>query len=89
MAIDKTRELHGMAADIDQVASVLFPGKSQQEFHTWGVVSTVNSDGSYEVKLNDSGTTTRCARCVAAQAQDRVLVLVMGNGQCVALAKVL
>lgn len=89
MAIEKTRELHGKTVDIDQVASVLLPRKGQQEFHTWGIVSSVNPDGSYEVKLNDSGITTRCAKCVAAQAQDRVLVLVMGNGQCVALAKVL
>lgn len=89
MAIGKTRELHGMTVDVDQITAVLFPNKDQQEFHTWGIVSSVNPDGSYEVKLNDSDITTRCARCVAAQAHDRVLVLVMSNGQCVALAKVL
>lgn len=89
MSTDKTIQLHGTGVDPDQVARILFPPASQQEFHTWGVVASVNQDGSYEVKLNDSDVTTRCARCVAAQAQDRVLVLVMGNGQCVALAKVL
>lgn len=89
MSTDKTIQLHGTGVDPDQVARILFPQSSQQEFHTWGVVASVNQDGSYEVRLNDSDVTTRCARCVAAQAQDRVLVLVMGNGQCVALAKVL
>lgn len=89
MPTDKTIQLHGTAVDADQVADILFRGKTQQEFHTWGVIASVNQDGSYEVKLNDSDVTTRCARCVAAQAHDRVLVLVMGNGQCVALAKVL
>ncbi|MDO4290272.1 MAG: hypothetical protein Q4C41_03465 [Eggerthellaceae bacterium] len=89
MAIAKTQELHGRMADVDQIAALIFQNKGQREFHMWGVVASVNADGSYEVRLNDSDITTRCARCVAAQAQDRVLVLVMGNGQCVAMAKVL
>ncbi len=72
---------------VDDVAAMMLPRNKAREFHCWGVVESVNADGSYQVQLNDSSVTTRCAACVSAAAGSRVLVLVMANGQCVALAK--
>lgn len=75
-------------ANLDDVAKALgFDKQRETEVHMWGLVSSVNKDGSYQVSLNDSNVTTRCARCVEADAGDRVLVLKMRNGSTVALAK--
>lgn len=75
-------------ANLDDVAKALgFDKRSETEMHTWGLVSSVNKDGSYQVRLNDSSVTARCARCVEAAAGDRVLVLKMRNGSTIALAK--
>lgn len=82
-----TRKLHGRASTIDQIARLVAPPAQTGEFHCWGVVRSVNPDGSYQVQLNDSDVSTRCAACVSAAAGARVLVLVMQNGQCVAIAK--
>ena len=75
---------------VDDVAAILFPQHGDgeaKEFHCWGTVESVNNDGSYQVKLNESSITTRCAACVSATTGSRVLVLVMANGQRVATAK--
>ena len=75
-------------ANLDDVAKALgFDKRGETEMHMWGIVSSVNKDGSYQVRLNDSGVAARCARCVEAAAGDRVLVLKMRNGSTVALAK--
>lgn len=72
---------------VDDVAAMMLPRGHTREFHCWGVVDSINTDGSYQVRLNDSSVTTRCAACASAAVGSRVLVLVMANGQCVALAK--
>lgn len=81
-----------MAKSIDEVAKALGldqKSKDQREEHVWGVVASINSDGSYQVKLNSSTVTTRCAKCVDAKVGDRLLVLKMRNGSTVAIAKLL
>lgn len=55
--------------------------------HHWGLVTLVNEDGSYQVKLNSSDTTTRCANACTASVGDRVLVLVKTDGKCVAVSR--
>lgn len=55
--------------------------------HTWGSVKSINSDGSYQVQLNTSSVTTRCAAGCTAGVGDRVLVCIMANGRCVAVSR--
>lgn len=73
---------------VEQWAELLFPevGASRGDSHVWGNVKAVNEDGSYQVQLNASAVTTRCANCCAASVGDRVLVCVMANGRCAATA---
>lgn len=77
-----------MDATIDQMAKALgFDQKSKQDTHIIGTVQSVNSDGSYQVALNKSSVTTKCMPFCDATAGSRVLVLVMSNGSCAAIAK--
>lgn len=55
--------------------------------HTYGQVKSVNSDGSYQVQLNASSTTTRCAPFCTAGVGDRVLVAIKANGKCDAVGR--
>lgn len=72
----------------DVIANLLFPEARKQDEHVFGTVRKVNSDGSYQVQLNASSVTTRATACCDAEAGDRVLVLIMANGRCAAIAKV-
>lgn len=65
----------------------MFPEAGEKDAHLWGSVKSVNSDGSYEVQLNTSSVTTRCAAGCAAGVGDRVLVCIMANGRCVAVSR--
>ena len=72
----------------DVIANLLFPEKPSGDTHTFGIVREVNADGSYQVQLNSSSVTTRCTACCEAGVGNRVLVLIMRSGHCVAIAKV-
>ena len=72
----------------DLIADLLFAENRKREAHVFGVVEAVNADGSYQVRIS-SESTARAVACCAAQAGDRVLVLLMKTGRCVCLAKVL
>lgn len=75
-------------ADLDDVAKALgLNEKGETEVHAFGLVRSVNADGSYQVNLNGSDVDTRCAKFVEAKVGDRVLVLKMRNGSSVAIAK--
>lgn len=52
-----------------------------------GTVRTVNSDGSYEVLLDGDVQARTCSAYATAGVGDRVLVCIMANGRCVAIAR--
>lgn len=72
---------------IEQWSDLMFPDKEGKDTHLWGSVKSVNPDGSYEVQLNSSSVTTRCAAGCTAGVGDRVLVCIMANGRCVAVSR--
>ncbi len=77
-----------MDATIDQMAKALgFDQKQKQDTHIIGTVQSVNADGSYQVALNKSSVTTKCMPFCDATVNSRVLVLVMKDGKCAAIAK--
>lgn len=63
-------------------------GKAKREYHSLGTVKSVNGDGSYRVLLDGATVSTRCAIGCAATVRDRVLVLVLSDGKCVAICKI-
>ena len=72
---------------IEEWSSLIFPDKEGKDVHVYGSVRSINSDGSYEVQLNASSTTTRCAPCCTAMVGDRVLVCIKANGKCDAIGR--
>lgn len=77
-----------MEPTIDSMAKAMgFDKKQTKESHTIGTVKSVNSDGSYQVALNKSSVTTKCMPFCDATVNSRVLVLVMKDGKCAAIAK--
>ena len=48
--------------------------------HAYGEVKSINQDGSYNVSLNGSQTTVKCARLVGAAVGDTVFVTILKNG---------
>lgn len=73
---------------LEQLADVFFPPDERGDSTVYGTVSAVNQDGSYQVRLNASSTTTRCTRLCSASVGDRVLVLMQANGRCAAIGRV-
>lgn len=73
---------------VEKWSDLLFPGGGGRDSHVYGSVESVNPDGSYEVRLNASGVTARCAACCTASAGDRVLVVVKADGKCAAIGRV-
>lgn len=73
---------------LERIADTLFPQPQKGNSTAYGSVESVNADGSYQVKLNASSTTTRAARLCDASAGDRVLVLIQANGHCAAIGRV-
>lgn len=51
--------------------------------HAYGEVKAINEDRSYQVSLNGSTTTVRCARLSGAKVGDTVLVTILKNGYAV------
>lgn len=72
----------------DDITKLFFPETQRHDTHVFGVVQEINADKSYQVKLNSSTIATRATACCEAAAGDRVLVLIMKNGRCAAIAKV-
>lgn len=72
---------------IEQWSDLMFPEQEGGDAHVYGSVKAVNADGSYEVQLNASSVTTRCAPCCTALVGDRVLVLIKANGKCDAIGR--
>lgn len=72
----------------DRVEKAMSSYKNNKvDVHTTGLVKSINADGSYQVQLNASSTTTRCAAGCTAGVGDRVLVCIMANGRCVAVGR--
>lgn len=72
---------------VEQWSDLLFSEAGGHDAHVWGSVKSVNDDGSYQVQLNASSVTTRCAAGCTAGVGDRVLVCIMANGRCVAVGR--
>lgn len=73
---------------LERIADTLYPKPEPKSSTAYGTVSSVNPDGSYQVRLNASATTTRCAKLCDAEAGDRVLVLIQANGHCAVIGRV-
>lgn len=73
---------------LERLADTLYPKPEPKNGTAYGTVESINADGSYQVKLNASATTTRCAKLCDAEVGDRVLVLIQANGHCAALGRV-
>lgn len=73
---------------LERLADTLYPKQEPKNSTAYGTVESVNQDGSYQVKLNASATTTRCAKLCDAEVGDRVLVLIQANGHCAAIGRV-
>lgn len=73
---------------LERLADTLYPKPEPKNSTAYGTVESVNADGSYQVKLNASATTTRCAKLCDAEVGDRVLVLIQANGHCAAIGRV-
>ena len=73
---------------LERIADTLYPKEQPRNSTAYGSVESINADGSYQVKLNSSGTTTRCAKLCDAAVGDRVLVLIQANGHCAAIGRV-
>lgn len=73
---------------LERLADALYPKQEPKNSTAYGTVESINPDGSYQVKLNASATTTRCAKLCDAEVTDRVLVLIQANGHCAAIGRV-
>lgn len=73
---------------LERLADTLYPKPEPKNSTAYGTVESINPDGSYQVKLNASATTTRCAKLCDAELTDRVLVLIQANGHCAAIGRV-
>lgn len=67
---------------LDDMANAfnLKPEEDIKGFAVYGQVKSINPDGTYQVSLNGSTTTTKCARLAGAHVGDVVLVTVLNNG---------
>lgn len=61
----------------------LDPKRVKTDFSTYGKVISINPDNTYQVSLNGSDTTVKCARLTGAKVGDVVLVTVLQNGYAV------
>lgn len=72
---------------LQQFGDAFFQKPTRTDTHAYGVVDSINADGSYQVMLN-AGTATRCAKVCKAGVGDTVLVLIQANGHCAAIGRV-
>ena len=61
----------------------LKPKKDRKGFAAYGEIKSINPDNTYQVSLNGSDTTVKCARLTGAHVGDVVLVNVLDNGYAV------
>lgn len=73
---------------LERFADAFFPEPKKGDYTTYGRVDSINPDGSYQVQLNASATTTRCAKLCEAAVGDSVLVIVQSNGRAAAIGRV-
>lgn len=57
--------------------------QARGDTHAYGEVMAINEDGTYQVSLNGSDTTVRCARLTGAKVGDTVMVTLLKNGYAV------
>lgn len=76
------------SVSLERIADTLYPKPEPKNATAYGTVDSINADGSYQVRLNASATTTRAARLCDASEGDRVLVLIQANGHCAAIGRV-
>ena len=73
---------------LERIADTFFPEPKKADYTTYGRIVSVNNDGSYQVQVNASATTTRCAKLCNASVGDSVLVLIQSNGHAAAVGRV-
>lgn len=66
---------------LDNIAHALgFDKKQKQSNYTcWGIMQSVNSDGTYNILIDGQSSNTRCSVLCRASTGDRVLITVI-NG---------
>lgn len=74
-----------MAVSLEDVANILDlnKGTNRHDKAVYGEVKAINSDKTYQVSLNGSDTTVKCARLSGAKVGDTVLVEILSNGYAV------
>ena len=79
-----------MAVTLNDLAKAMNLGKDKtvSDEHVYGEVKAINADRTYQVALNGSDTTTRCARLAGAKVGDTVLVTILKNGYAVVTSTV-
>ena len=79
-----------MAVTLSELANALNLNAKdiKVDHHVYGEVKSINADKTYEVALNGSDTTTRCARLAGAKIGDTVLVTILANGYAVVTSTV-
>lgn len=71
---------------INEMAEALGFGEKEKQMadrSVYGEVISINDDGSFQVSLNGSDTTTTCAKMTGAKVGDTVLVTILSNGYAV------
>lgn len=76
-------------SSLDRLSNALNHKVKQADEHVWGTVESVNTEGSYQVRINSTGPSTRCLSCCLADVGDRVLVVILGDGKCVVVGKLI
>lgn len=74
-----------MAATLEDLIKVLGLAEkdARVDSHAYGEVKAINQDKTYQVSLNGSNTTVKCARLAGAKVGDTVLVTILANGYAV------
>lgn len=73
---------------LDRIAQAFgMDAQTEHDTHAYGTVDSINADGSYQVQLNGSLTTTRAAKLCSAEIGDRVFCVIQ-NGQVAAIGRV-
>ena len=73
---------------LERIADTFFEPPKKTDYTTYGRVDSINADGSYQVQLNASATTTRCTKLCEAAVGDSVMVVVQANGHAAAIGRV-
>lgn len=70
-----------MRYSLDNIANALgFDSKNKSSNYTcWGIMKSINQDGTYNVQIDGNTSNTKCSVLCQASANDRVLITVI-NG---------